>query len=200
MEPVKCVVVGDGAVGKTCMLISFSTNAFPDQYVPTIFDNYAATLMVDGKLISLGLWDTAGQEEYDRLRSLSYPQTDVFLVGYSVVNPFSFRNVKEKWMPEIKHFCPNIPVVLVGTKIDLRENEAALKRLQEKNLSPITQEEGIKMASDVGATRYFECSAITQLGLKEVFEQVCRVALNHKSTKQKQQKKKKGHAQNCLIL
>merc|ERR1719399_1412565 len=131
MQTIKCVVVGDGAVGKTCLLISYTTNKFPSEYVPTVFDNYAVTVMIGGDPYTLGLFDTAGQEDYDRLRPLSYPQTDVFLVCFSVVSPASFENVKEKWQPEIQHHCPKTPFLLVGTQVDLREDKETLQILAE---------------------------------------------------------------------
>merc|ERR1711910_276469 len=143
------------------MGISYTTNKFPSEYVPTVFDNYAVTVMIGGEPYTLGLFDTAGQEDYDRLRPLSYPQTDVFLVCYSVVSPSSFENVKEKWVPEITHHCQRTPFLLVGTQIDLRDDAATID----------------KLAKGLRAVKYVECSALTQKGLKNVFDEAILAAL-----------------------
>jgi len=163
MQAIKCVVVGDGAVGKTFLLWSYITNEFPREYVPTVFDNYAVTVVIGGEPYTLGLCDTAGQEDYDRLRPLSYPQTDVFLVCFSVVTYSSYENVKEKWVPEILHHCPKTPFLLVGTKMDLREDGNTLDELAEKKQLPITPEQGEKLSKEVNAVKYVECSALTQV-------------------------------------
>lgn len=176
-QHIKCVIVGDGAVGKTCLLWVYANNSFPEEYVPTVFDNYSANVMVDGKTINLGLWDTAGQEDYDRLRPLSYPGTNVFLIAFSVVNPASYENIKQKWYPEVHHHSPHVPVILVGTKTDLRDDSQTLAKLAEKNLKPIDFQQGEELKKQLKAIRYVECSAKTQKGVKNVFDEAIRAVL-----------------------
>ncbi|KAI8322135.1 cell division control protein 42 [Martensiomyces pterosporus] len=185
MQTIKCVVVGDGAVGKTCLLISYTTNKFPSEYVPTVFDNYAVTVMIGDEPYTLGLFDTAGQEDYDRLRPLSYPQTDVFLVCFSVTSQASYENVREKWFPEVRHHCPGVPCLIVGTQVDLREDRGTLAKLEANRQRPISVEQGEKLARDLGAVKYVECSALTQKGLKNVFDEAIVAALEPPVTKKK---------------
>ena len=114
---------------------------------------------------------------YDRLRPLSYPQTDVFLACFSIISPASFENVKAKWYPEINHHCPNVPIILVGTKIDLREDKETINRLAEKKLAPVSHQQGMQLAKEIKAIKYLECSALTQTGLKAVFDEAIRAVL-----------------------
>lgn len=185
-QHIKCVIVGDGAVGKTCLLWVYANNSFPEEYVPTVFDNYSANVMVDGKTINLGLWDTAGQEDYDRLRPLSYPGTNVFLIAFSVVNPASYENIKQKWYPEVHHNSPHVPIILVGTKTDLRDDSQTLSKLAEKNLKPIDFQQGEELKKSLKAIKYVECSAKTQKGVKSVFDEAIRAVLFAKPAEKKQ--------------
>ncbi|XP_065909144.1 ras-like GTP-binding protein RHO [Dysidea avara] len=179
----KLVIVGDGACGKTCLLIVFSKDQFPEVYVPTVFENYVADIEVDGKCVELALWDTAGQEDYDRLRPLSYPDTDVILMCFAIDSPDSLENIPEKWTPEVRHFCPTVPIVLVGNKKDLRFDEATRKELTKSKQEPVKTEEGRAMADKIGAYDFLECSAKTNEGVREVFETATRAALQTKKKK-----------------
>lgn len=182
----KVVVVGDGAVGKTSLLISYTENAFYGDYTPTVFDNYSTVVMVDGRPVTLSLWDTAGQEDYDRLRPLSYPQTDVFLVCFSVDSRDSFDNVVNRWAPELAHHAPESPILLVGAKRDMREE----RHLQ---ASLISHEEATDCARRIGAVKYLECSAKTQIGMREVFNEAIRICFAGKTTRRRKRRQ-------CKIL
>jgi len=181
----KLVIVGDGACGKTCLLIVFSKDQFPEVYVPTVFENYVADIEVDGKCVELALWDTAGQEDYDRLRPLSYPDTDVILMCFSIDSPDSLENIPEKWTPEVRHFCPTVPIVLVGNKKDLRFDDVTRRELAKSKQEPVKTEDGRAMAEKIGAYAYLECSAKLNEGVREVFETATRAALQTKKKSRK---------------
>lgn len=158
----KIVVVGDGGCGKTCLLVSYAQQKFPEIYVPTVFENYVTNVSTpNGKIIELALWDTAGQEEYDRLRPLSYPDVDILLICFSLDNLISLQNVKDTWFPEVSHFCPGIPIILVGTKADLSID--------------FDPDLPIQLATDINAIGYIQCSAKSMFNIKTVFN----FALNH---------------------
>ena len=184
-KALKVVVVGDGAVGKTCMLISYTTDKFPDEYAPTVFDNYSVNVDVQGEVWTMGLFDTAGQEDYDKWRSIVYPQTDVFLVCFSVMSPPSLDNVQDKWVPELRSHNPQTPILLVGTQTDLRQDEQKLQDLQKKKHRPVSKERAEQVVEDLKLVGYKECSAYTQDGLKDVFDEAIMLALDPPSLDKK---------------
>lgn len=155
------------------MLIAYTTNSFPEEYIPTVYDNYSANIMVDSRPINLGLWDTAGQEDFDRLRPLSYALTDVFLIVFSITNLISFENIRSKWYPEITHFAPGVPFLIVGCKVDLRTPQNMHRC--------VSKEMGEELKNELKAHMYLECSARTQEGLKQVFDEAVRCVLRHQN-------------------
>ena len=125
--------------------------------------------------MELALWDTAGQEDYDRLRPLSYPDTDVILMCFSIDSPDSLQNIPEKWVPEVKHFCPNVPIVLVGNKKDLRYYSGQMWLIKTDlivrsngSAKCVRTQEGEQMATRIGAVAYVENSALTKEGVRNV--------------------------------
>jgi len=98
---IKIVAIGDGNVGKTSMLISYSTGEIPEDYVPTVFDNFRTQINTSHGEITLDIWDTAGQEEYAEIRKLAFNNVDVFLVCFSIGNPTSLENLESKWINDV---------------------------------------------------------------------------------------------------
>ncbi|KAK4455319.1 hypothetical protein QBC34DRAFT_66989 [Podospora aff. communis PSN243] len=167
----KFVFVGDGACGKTCLLIVTSKGTFPDVYVPTVFENYVADVPVHGidGSFEVALWDTAGQEDYDRIRPLSYPDAHALIMCFAIDSPDSLINIGEKWHAEGIHFLPNVPIFVVGCKQDLRYDAETISRLRRRSQQPVSTTEGLAIASLINARCYIETSARTKHGINSVF-------------------------------
>ena len=133
-------------------------------------------LQVNGQTVQFALWDTAGQEDYEQLRPLSYPNTDVIVICFSIDNCDSFANVSLKWIPEVRHFCRGTPIVLVGTKTDLRYSSGSAYSSSSNKL-PVGSAEGQELCRTVKAHSYVECSAKTRDGVEDVFQTAARAAL-----------------------
>ncbi|XP_006894710.1 PREDICTED: rho-related GTP-binding protein RhoF [Elephantulus edwardii] len=193
-KELKIVIVGDGGCGKTSLLMVYSQGAFPEHYAPSVFEKYTASVMVGSKEVTLNLYDTAGQEDYDRLRPLSYQNTHLVLICYDVMNPTSYDNVIVKWFPEVTHFCPGIPMVLIGCKTDLRKDKEHLRKLRSAQLEPITYTQGQSACEQIRAALYLECSAKFRENVEAVFREAARIAL-------KALKKARGRKhQLCVLL
>ncbi|KAF8190371.1 cell division control protein 42 [Mycena galopus ATCC 62051] len=128
-----------------------------------LFDNQVLEVKVAEETYWLGLFDTGGGEDYYRIRPLSYPGTDVFLICFRVNRRASFEAVS-LWVPEIRHHCPDVPFLLVATQVDTRDDPGWLKKLIANGEQMVTRKEGEKLAHELGAVKYLECSALTLMG------------------------------------
>lgn len=176
-------VVGDGDTGKTCMLIVYKDKKYEEYYIPTVFDSYSMNVRVNGRTCTIVLQDTAGQEEYDRLRPLSYPETDVFIMCFSVDKRASYNNIINKWIPEIRHHRPTAKIILVATKSDLRG----------ENQKTISIKEGEALHHKIKSDGFVECSSKFMWNINRVFEE----ALLSVVGKPKEPKSSRGF---CMLL
>ncbi|KFW04466.1 Rho-related GTP-binding protein RhoB, partial [Fulmarus glacialis] len=178
----KLTVVGDDCCGKTCLLFALRHEQHPKSYEPTLFDIYTTDTEADRKELKLFLFDVAGKNEfsYQNLRSVFYKDTDVILMCFFVDRPDSQQNILDFWVPEIKLFCPTVPIILVATKTELRSDEGIKKKLTTPGNEPINTTEGKALAASIGAYAYLECSAKTKEGVDTALEIISQCALNEK--------------------
>lgn len=188
MDPnqnVKCkiVVVGDSQCGKTALLHVFAKDCFPENYVPTVFENYTASFEIDTQRIELSLWDTSGSPYYDNVRPLSYPDSDAVLICFDISRPETLDSVLKKWKGEIQEFCPNTKMLLVGCKSDLRTDVSTLVELSNHRQTPVSYDQGANMAKQIGAATYIECSALqSENSVRDIFH-VATLACVNKTNK-----------------
>ncbi|GAA5795018.1 Rho GTPase [Helicostylum pulchrum] len=152
-------------------------------------------MKVDNRDIELALWDTAGQEDYDRLRPLSYPHSHVILLCFAIDSPDSLDNVQEKWVEELNTHAYGVPMILVGCKRDLRSDKKTIDELEKISQKPVSFEEGFAAASHIGAQKYVECSAKVDEGVTELFTIAARAAYMYSDNLMKARKKGK-----CICL
>ena len=156
-------------------------------------DNFTVELpTAKGPAVELSIWDTAGQEEYARLRSLSYPGADVFVCCFSISSPASLEHVVRMWGPELRVNAPGVPILLCGLKTDLRDDPKTVEALAREAAVPVTALKGEATAQEIKAHGYRECSAMLKTGIQEVFQEAVEVALRCMKTKKPAKKKKGG--------
>ena len=166
------------------MLIRYATGQFPEVYLPTVYEKYVANNELDGQTVGLALWDTGGGEDYWTLRPLSYRDTDFFLLLFDVTNYSQFEDIYSYWWNELNHYCPNVPIILVASKIDLRV----------EGITTITTVQGKAMAKKIDAAKYMEISSLKNWGVAELFQKAIKIG-HHYHTGTKKSKKRK-----CSIL
>uniref|UniRef100_A0A671QQI5 Rho-related GTP-binding protein RhoN-like n=1 Tax=Sinocyclocheilus anshuiensis TaxID=1608454 RepID=A0A671QQI5_9TELE len=137
----KIVVVGDTQCGKTALLHVFAKDSYPENYVPTVFENYTASFEIDKHRIELNMWDTSGSSYYDNVRPLAYPDCDAVLICFDISRPETLDSIPKKWQVEAQEYCPSAKLVLVGCKLDMRTDVSTLRELSKQRLIPVTHEQ-----------------------------------------------------------
>ncbi|XP_074494662.1 rho-related GTP-binding protein RhoF-like [Sebastes fasciatus] len=176
-EEFRVVIVGDGGCGKTSLLSVYTTGVFPEEHVPSVYDKSVVNMRYRGQHCRLHLYDTAGQEDYDRLRPLSYQGVNVVLICYNVMCRSSYDNVFIKWNPEVQHFCGGVPIILVGCKADLRLDKVLTKKIWSSGQNTVTFIQGEEARRKIKAVLYLECSAKYRDNVDDIFRQATKQAL-----------------------
>jgi len=188
MQQIKCVIVGDEGIGKTSLLFVFSSNLYVGDYVPKLYeyigyDRCSVERIIKERYVNLIFWDTSVGDTQNRIRKLSYSSAEIVLLCFSIVSPLSFGNIKEKWITKIRQECPNIPFLLIGTKVDLRENRRVMELLKSRKQSPITKRQGIELAKEIGAISYMECSSLEIQGTNDIIQEIVKIVTEPRKEK-----------------
>lgn len=192
---VNLMVMGDKGVGKTCLLIGHSSNAFPGDYIPEAFDMFNGNETIEGHHVDVAFHD------YDHVRHQFVQTFDImlgrdakkkkaalkeyeaqpraYIACFSVVSPPSFENLKI-WMQNAEGY----PSIIVGLKTDLREDSQYLENMYNKQMVPVTKEQGERLVAEFaksGCAKYMECSAKQEpygKDVQAVFTEATKLALN----------------------
>lgn len=214
-EEVKVVLVGDTQCGKTALVQRFVSDTFTDAYTPTGFEKYGYTCMVTDYRVNFSVWDTSGTTSYDTVRPLAYQDARIYVLCFSVAEPESLHNAAAKWYQEVRTHGGSAPVLLCGCKADLRHDKETLTILSKHRTHPVTSEEALSVARQLGATTYVETSSrASSKGVKDAFEVAALAALGKLNKQQMKQQKQvgrskskrdlkaelKGRAKSCCVM
>ncbi|CAF3839842.1 unnamed protein product [Adineta steineri] len=162
----KVVIVGDAMCGKTCLLFAFKDDQFVSTSGITMLNKYQKNVQIDEKIIDFIFYDTTGIEHYENFRALSYPDTNIILICFSVDNPVSVTSITDRWIQEVRHFCGQCPVILVACE------------------KPVTTDIGGQLAIQIKADAYMECSAKIREGVQDLFVHAAQLSLKKRSHKE----------------
>ncbi|KAJ5076583.1 ras-related c3 botulinum toxin substrate [Anaeramoeba ignava] len=193
MEKLKIIFIGDGGIGKTTLLFTYDEKKLLGEYIPTVFDTFSKKFQIEeNQEIEISFWDMARFDYDDRLLPLYFPQTDVIVFCFAIDRYASFENIESVWIPEIGKYIPKYSKrILVGTKMDLRNNQKRINELKERNEKFVTKEEGIELAKKINAIKYFECSSFNQKGIETIFNEIALICVG----KYDKEERKKG----CIL-
>lgn len=179
---IRITAIGDDSADKIKLLLAFTGYPSPeeDEYAPSVFENFHEMHTYQGTQYNMHLWDTAGQQEYDRLRPMFYVKTEVILMCFSLNDPDSLKNVTNKWIIEVREYCPKAAVILIGTHSELwNPNEDGA----------ITQAQIDDVAKEIKAFKAFTCSVLKNENIVDIFDLAIQAYL---------EKKEEGNS-NCNI-
>lgn len=164
---IQCVVVGDASVGQKSLLQAYknmnnlkNTSNKKTEYGRLVKNNNN-NIIVNNILVYLKICTTAGL--YTKRRVSAYKKADIFVICFSIDNLKSLENVKKKWYPELRRHKQHIPIILVGTKQDLRQS-------QNIKIEIIRDDQGFRVSNEIDAEQYLECSSLNQEGVQKVFD------------------------------
>ena len=211
-ENIKCTLIGDKSVGKTSMLLSYQTNTYPSEYVPTILDTYSKATIYNDKRINLQLYDIGGEQSLENFKGQGKIGTDVFLLCFAIDNRESFTRVSSKWLPQIQNYWFSSLssddesgvrnswwiepiIILVGCKNDKSSTNSLLHEIRlrrpSRNKDPrtslesqalVTYKEAIEMKKEIRAYLYLECCSRNTTGITEIFNAAINAVLQRRSS------------------
>ncbi|XP_068212725.1 ras-like GTP-binding protein rhoA [Palaemon carinicauda] len=192
---VKVVAVGERRSGKTHLLFTLTEKTPVRNFSEIVYSFKSISVKsADGKQLEIAFFSTDDKEDFDSFSPILYPESDLILACYSIVNPDSFWSIPDRWIPEVRLYLPKVPILLVGCCKEQRTDPKILQKLKERDQEPILYEEGCQMAQSIGAVGYLECSPTTADGVPELLEAISKEALRFV------EKKMRGRRSSCVIL